>query len=90
LPDTCDAAPLSSAEARDASALVHRAIELTRKAPDHSWVVDPEDRDTGDQLTGTALIRVSEILNLREDNHRCSPALRARVDRAIAELGYLR
>jgi hypothetical protein len=86
----CERAPLSSGEKREASALVSRAVELTSKAPDHSWVVDPEDRDTGDQTTATALIDVSEILNLRKDNQQCSPTLHARAERAVGELGLLR
>ena len=86
----CAQAPLSAGQKRDASALVNRAIDLTRKAPDHTWIVNPEDRDTGDQTTGTALIRVSEILNLRKHDRQCSPALHARAERAIGELGLLR
>ena len=88
----CAHAPISGASEREATTLVNRAITLTSKAPDHSWTIDPEDRDTGDQYTGTALIRVSEILNGRPGRHtpRCSSRLRARAEQAIAELELLK
>jgi hypothetical protein len=90
LVELCDRAPLSAAAQREASRLVDRAIALTTKAPRHSWVVIPNDRDTGERWTGTALIRVSEILNVRKGGGRCSTTLRARAERAISQLALLK